>query len=85
MPEHEVDRSASSRKRRLRKIAAYVAGIICVLVLSVVAEWNMKPENPVARIRDECRKTHGNLGPARVSECLSELVMRKYGRGPYLP
>jgi hypothetical protein len=85
MAEHEVEPSASTGKRRVGKIAAYVAGIICVLALSVVAEWNMKPENPVARIRDECRKTHGNLGPVRVSECLSELVMRRYGRGSYLP
>ena len=52
-------------------------GIVCVLALFlVVAGWNMKSENPVARIRDECQKSYGNLGPARVSECLSELVIR---------
>ena len=82
---HEVEPSASTGKTRLGKIAAYVAGIICVLALSILAEWNMKPENPVARIRDECQKSHGNLGPTRVSECLSELVMRRYGKGSYLP
>ena len=81
MADHEVEPAASTGKTRLGKIAAYVAGaIICVLALLVVAEWNMKPENPVARIRDECQKNHGNLGPTRVSECLSELVMRRYGR-----
>ena len=85
MADHEVEPSASTGKRRLVKIAAYLTGIICVLALLVVAEWNMKPENPVARIRDECQKSHGHLGPTRVSECLSELVMRRYGKGSYLP
>jgi hypothetical protein len=86
MADHEVEPAASTGKTRLGKIAAYVAGgIICVLALLVVAEWNMKPENPVARIRDECQKHYGNLGPTRVSECLSELVMRRYARESNLP
>jgi hypothetical protein len=86
MADHEVEPAASTGKTRLGKIAAYVAGsIICVLALLAVAEWNMKPENPVARIRDECQKNHGNLGPTRVSECLSELVMRRYARESNLP
>jgi hypothetical protein len=85
MADHEVEPSASTGKMRLGKIAAYVAGFICVLALLIVAEWNMKPGNPLAQIRDECRKNHGNLGPTRLSECLSELVMRRYGRGSYLP
>jgi hypothetical protein len=85
MADPEVEPSASTGKTRLGKIAAYVAGIICVLALLVVAEWNMKPENPVARFRDECQKNHGNLGHRRVSECLSELVMRRYARESNLP
>ena len=85
MPANKVE-PPTSRKTRSGKIAAYVAGgVICVLALLVVAERNMKPENPVARIRDECQKSHGNLGPTRVSECLSELVMRMYARGSNLP
>ena len=68
----------STGKANWGKVAAYAAGrIVGVLALFlVVAGWNMKSENPVARIRDECQKSYGKLGPARVSECLSELVIR---------
>ena len=78
MADLEVEPAASTGKTRWGKIAAYVAGgIVCVLALFlVVAGLNMKPENPVARIRDECQKSYGKLGPTRVSECLSELVIR---------
>jgi hypothetical protein len=79
MADHEVEPATSTiGKVNWGKIAAYVAGgIVCVLALFlVVAGWNMKSENPVARIRDECQKSYGKLGPTRVSECLSELVIR---------
>ena len=76
MADHNV--GPSTGKANWSKVAAYAAGgIVCVLALFlVVAGLNMKPENPVARIRDECQKSYGKLGPTRVSECLSELVIR---------
>src|SRR5258708_34057204 len=78
MADLEVEPAASTGKTRWGKIAAYVAGgIVCVLALFlVVAGWNMKSGNPVARVRDECQKRYGNLGPARDSECPSGLIIR---------
>jgi hypothetical protein len=88
MADHNVgpDAGPSTGKANWGKVAAYAAGgIVCVLALFlVVAGWNMKSENPVARIRDECQKSYGKLGPARVSECLSELVIR-YTRRSSVP
>jgi hypothetical protein len=86
MADDEVEPATSTiGKVNWGKIAAYVAGgIVCVLALLVVAGWDMKPENPVARIRDECQKSYGDLGPTRVSECLSELVIR-HARRSNLP
>jgi len=56
MLDHNV--GPSTGKANWSKVAAYAAGgIVCVLALFlVVAGLNMKPENPVARIRDECQK-----------------------------